>query len=272
MQQPIELSTGQLAVAVSLILVSAAVSAALRLGLGRRLLLAAVRTTVQLLLIGRVLAWIFVPGRAWYFVLVMMSAMTIIAGVSAVGRNDRRYNGIWFDSILSMWATSWLMTSIALYGIVQVQGAGEHASWCNPRYAIPLLGMILGNTISAVSLSLDRISHELVSKRDQVETLLALGATRWESGRWAVEQAVRVGMVPTINTMLVAGLVSLPGMMTGQIIAGQDPSQAARYQIMIMFLIAAGSSLGTFSVVLLCYRRLFTVDHQFQPSRLRKVG
>ena len=126
-----------------------------------------------------------------------------------------------------MWATSWLMTAIALFGIVQVQGAGESSSWCNPRYAIPLLGMILGNTIHAVSLSLDRVSHELSSKRDQVETLLALGATRWESGRWAAQQAIRIGMVPTINTMMIAGLVSLPGMMTGQIIAGQDPSQAA---------------------------------------------
>jgi putative ABC transport system permease protein len=269
---PIELSAWQLSVAVSLIVISAAISAVLRLGLGQRLLLAAVRTTVQLLLIGYVLNWLFAPGRAWYFVLAMMSAMTLIAGISAVQRNDRRYRGIWVDSIISMWATSWLMASIALFGIVQIQAAGEHPSWYNPRYAIPLLGMILGNTISAVSLSLDRISHELASKRDHVETLLALGATRWESGCWAVQQSVRVGMVPTINTMMVAGVVSLPGMMTGQIIAGQDPAQAASYQIMIMFLIAAGTSLGTFSIVLLAYRRLFTADHQFQPGRLWKAG
>jgi putative ABC transport system permease protein len=201
----------------------------------------------------------------------MMAAMSLIAGISAVRRNDYRYSGIWADSIISMWATSWLMTAIALYGVVQIQGAAERPSWLNPQYAIPLLGMILGNTLSAVALSLDRVAHELVSKRDQVETLLALGATRWEAGRWAVEQAVRVGMLPTISTMMVTGIVSLPGMMTGQIIAGQDPSQAARYQIMIMFLIAAGTALGTFSVVLLCYRRLFNSDHQFRPNRLWKV-
>jgi putative ABC transport system permease protein len=271
MKQPIELSFWQLAVAVSLILISAAISAALQLGLGRRLLLAAVRTTVQLLLIGFVLQWLFAPGRAWYFVLAMMSAMTFIAGISAVQRTERRYAGIWIDSIISMWATSWLMTAVALFGVVQIQGAKEHPSWYNPQYAIPLLGMILGNALSAVALSLDRVSSELVSRRDRVETLLALGATRWEAGRWAVQQAVRVGMVPTISAMMVAGVVSLPGMMTGQIIAGQDPSQAARYQIMIMFLIAAGTSLGTFSVVLLCYRRLFNSDHQFLPGRLRKV-
>jgi putative ABC transport system permease protein len=269
--KPIELSFWQLAIAVSLILISAAISTALQLGLGKRLLLAAVRTTAQLLLVGFVLQWLFEPGRAWYFVFAMMSAMTFIAGISAVRRNEFRYAGIWIDSIISMWATSWLMTAIALFGVVQIQGAKEHASWYTPQYAIPLLGMILGNTLSAVALSLDRVSHELVSRRDQVETLLAVGATRWEAGRWAVQQAVRVGMLPTISTMLVTGVVSLPGMMTGQIIAGQDPGQAARYQIMIMFLIAAGTALGTFSVVLLCYRRLFNSDHQFLPSRLWKV-
>ena len=174
MQQPIELTTWQLSVAVSLILISASISASLRLGLGQKLLLAAVRTTAQLLLIGYVLEWLFVPGRGWYFVLAMISAMTLIAGISAVRRNELRYDGIWLDSVISMWATSWLITAIALYGIVQVQGAKEDPSWYNPRYAIPLLGMILGNTISAVSLSLDRVSHELASKRDQVETLLAL--------------------------------------------------------------------------------------------------
>ena len=75
-------------------------------------------------------------------------------------------------------------------------------------------------------------------------------------------------MIPTINTMMVVGLVSLPGMMTGQLLAGTDPIEAVKYQIVIMFLIAAGTSLGTFGVVLLGYRRLFTRDHQFVPGRL----
>jgi len=72
--------------------------------------------------------------------------------------------------------------------------------------------------------------------------------------------------------MMVVGLVSLPGMMTGQLLAGVAPVQAVMYQIVIMFLIAAGTSLGTFSVVLLGYRRLFTADHQFLPGRLVKRG
>lgn len=262
----LELSYVQLAIGSSLILVCAAISLALELGLQNRLLVAAARTIVQLLLIGLVLKWIFTVGH-WYVVLAMMTAMTLIAGGAAVQRTGRRYRGIWLDAVVSMWASSWLVTAVALLAVVQVR------PWYHAQYAIPLLGMILGNTLNGISLGLDRLGGELASRRDQIDTLLALGATRWEAAREPVQQAVRTGMIPIINSMMVVGLVSLPGMMTGQLLAGVEPVQAVMYQIVIMFLIAAGTSLGTFSVVLLGYRRLFTADHQFLPGRLvKRVG
>lgn len=265
--QIIPLEPWQLAIAASLIVVSGTVSLALGLDLERRLAVAAVRTVVQLLLIGLVLKWIFDADR-WYIVVVLMLAMTLIAGTAAVGRTGRRYRGIWMDSIVSMWASSWVIAAVALFAIVQVPRRG--LSWYQPQYAIPLLGMILGNTLNGTSLGLDRLGEELAAKRDQVETLLALGATRWEAARAPIQQAVRTGMIPIINTMMIVGLVSLPGMMTGQLLQGADPMDAVKYQIVIMFLIAAGTSLGTVGVVLLGYRRLFTPDHQFLPGRLKK--
>lgn len=259
----LELSFWQVAIAAALILINAGVSLWLRLGLERRLLVAAARTVVQLLLIGLVLRWIFAVSL-WYAVLAMMFMMTMIAGVAAVRRTGRRYPGIWLDSIVSMWASSWLITAIALLAIVRVR------PWYQPQYAIPLLGMILGNTLNGISLGLDRLGEELAGKRDQVETLLALGATRWEAAEQPIQTAIRTGMVPIINMMMIVGLVSLPGMMTGQLLAGVEPVQAVSYQIVIMFLIAAGTSIGTLSVVLLGYRRLFTPDHQFLYERLEK--
>jgi len=101
-----------------------------------------------------------------------------------------------------------------------------------------------------------------------VDMALALGATRWEAAQAPARQAVRAGMIPTLNQMAVVGIVSLPGMMTGQVLAGQSPLQAVRYQIVIMFLIAASSALGTVLAVLLTYRRLFSADHRFLASRL----
>ncbi|MGA2031698.1 MAG: iron export ABC transporter permease subunit FetB [Thermoguttaceae bacterium] len=266
----IALSYWQLVIATSLIFVCGVISLLLELKLEWRLALAAVRTVVQLLLIGLVLEWIFAPGRAWYTVLALMVTMTLIAGIAAVHRSQRYYRGMWLDSVVSIWASSWIMAAVAVFGIVQVQRSGSHPSWYNPQYAVPLLGMILGNTLNGISLGLDRLGEELAAKRDQVDTLLALGATRWEAARSAIQQAVRTGMIPTLNSMMVVGLVSLPGMMTGQLLSGTPPVQTVMYQIMIMFLIAAGTSLGTVGVALLGYRRLFTQDHQFLPGRLMK--
>ena len=257
----IELSYGQVALAAMLILINGAISILLKLDLERRLAIAAVCTVVQLLLIGLVLEWVFRIDR-WYVVVGMMTLMTIAAGVAAIQRTKIRYPGIWRRSLAATWASSWLIAAVALGLIVRVR------PWYTPQYAIPLLGMILGNTLNGVSLGLDRLGSELSGKRDQVEALLALGATRWEAANRPIQQAVRTGLIPTINAMMVVGIVSLPGMMTGQLLAGTSPVEAVKYQVVIMFLIASGTALGTVSVVLLSYRRLFNEDHQFLDALL----
>lgn len=259
----IELSYWQVALAALLVLVNGAISLALRLGLERQLLVAAVRMSVQLFLIGLILQWVFSVSR-WYVVLPLMVLMTLTAGIAAVQRSEHRYRGIWINSIISVWASSWTVAAIAVFAIVRVE------PWFEPQYAIPLLGMILGNTLSGISLGLDRFGAELDTRRDQVETLLALGATRWEAARLPIRDAIRTGMVPIINSMVVAGIVSLPGMMTGQLLAGVDPIEAVKYQTVIMFLIASGTALGTTGVVLLSYHRLFNAHHQFVPRLIRR--
>jgi putative ABC transport system permease protein len=186
-----------------------------------------------------------------------MLFMTLMGGTVSLRRVHFRYPGIWLSSLISVWASSWVMAAVALFAIVPAR------PWYSPQYAIPLLGMILGNTLNGISLGLDRLGGELSTKRGQVETLLALGATRWEAARQPVQQAVRTGMIPLINSMMVVGIVSLPGTMTGQLLVGVSPLQAVRYQIVIMFLIASGTALGTVGVVLLSYRRLFNSSHQF---------
>ncbi|MBN2021243.1 MAG: iron export ABC transporter permease subunit FetB [Pirellulales bacterium] len=258
----IELSLGQLGVATTLIVASALLSIVLRLGLHGRLLWASLRCVVQLLLIGMVLKWVFAPDRAWYVIFSLAMAMTVIAGVVAMGRGERRYPGMGLDSVVAIWACSWLVTGVALAAVVRPD------PWYRAQYAIPMLGMILHNTLNGVSLGLNRFCGEMAQRRTEIETLLALGATRWEAAREIVQQSIRTGLIPTINAMTVMGIVSLPGMMTGQLLSGVDPNMAVRYQVAIMFFIAAASTLGTAGVVLLGYRRLFNADHQFLPDRL----
>jgi len=252
----------QVAIAASLIAIDGAVSLALRLGLEWKLLLAATRTTVQLLLIGFVLQAVFATDHV-AIVVSLMAVMTLIAGIAAVRRTNIRFSGVWLNSVFCIWASAWLIAGIGLTAVVQVN------PWYRPQYAIPLLGMILGNTLNGMSLGLDRLGSELTTQGAQVEALLALGATRWEAALPPIRQAVRTGMIPILNAMMVAGIVSLPGMMTGQLLSGVAPIEAVKYQIVIMFLVASGTALGTVSIVLLSYLRLFNADHQFLNERIR---
>ena len=256
-----DLSAIDLSIAAALILINGALSLMLKLGLERQLLWASVRTVVQLLAVGYLLGWVFAHAH-WYVVLPLMCLMTLVAGFSAASRGKRTYAGQLIDSVVSVWSSSWLVAAIGLFVIIRIR------PWYEPQYAIPILGMILGNTLTAVSLGIERMTQELMSGRNTIEMILALGGTRWEAAQSAARQAVRAGMMPTLNQMTVVGIVSLPGMMTGQVLAGENPENAVRYQIMIMFLIAAGSALGTVCAVLLTFRRLFSADHRFMVHRL----
>ena len=240
----ITIGYGQLALSALLILVNVGLSIGLKLGLERSLAIASLRMVVQLLLIGFVLEWLFTQENP-FLILAISLVMASIAGIAAVNRTSRRFPGIYLNSLLSVLVASSLVTGLSVRGIIQVQ------PWFDPQYLIPLLGMVLGNTLTGISLGLDRFMEGVTTQRDQIETLLTLGATRWEAAHKQVQEAIRTGMIPTINSMMVMGLVSLPGMMTGQILAGANPIDAVRYQIVIIFMIASGAALGTFGVVLL---------------------
>lgn len=256
----VELSIFDVGLAAALVIVNAGISMALKLKIGRTLLLASVRTVGQLLLIGLVLESVFALNR-WYAVIGLLLLMTVVAGVAAVGRTERHYRGVYCDSIVAAWSSSWLVAGYALLAIMR-----DVQPWYQPQYAIPLAGMILGNSLNGISLGLNQLTEQLSTERPQVEALLALGATRWEAARSSVRKAIHTGMIPIINSMMVVGIVSLPGMMTGQLLSGVSPAQAVRYQIVIMFVIAAATALGTTTVVLLSYRRLFSDRHQFQAE------
>jgi len=259
----ITISVWQLGLAALLILINLGISIALRLGLERSLAIASVRMVVQLLLVGYVLEWIFALNNPILVVGISLF-MASVAALAAINRTARRFARMFWSSFISILSTTFCLTSLVVIGILQVR------PWYDPQYFIPLLGMVMGNALSGVSLGLDRFLEGLVSRQPEIETLLSLGATRWEAARGSIRDALRTGMLPTINSMMVVGLVSLPGMMTGQILAGADPLDAVRYQITIFFAIAAGTALATIIVVLLSFRSLFSSSHQLRLDRLQK--
>jgi putative ABC transport system permease protein len=259
----IPLGPVNLAVAAALLLVGGAVSVGLRLGLEKRLAVAAVRTVVQLLLIGYVLRWVFAREHVWAIV-PLIAVMIAAASHAAVKRSSRRVRGLALLAFGALVASGLLTTITITAFVIGVR------PWWEPQYLIPLLGMCLGNALTGISLCVDTVLTTLTDRADVVEMELSLGATRWEAAREPLADAVRRGMVPIINSMSVVGLVSLPGMMTGQILAGQDPYGAVKYQIMVMFMIAAATAGGCILIALLVYRRVFNARHQLRTDRIRR--
>jgi len=258
----IAISWLDVSIAACLLAINALVSVRLQLGMASRIAWSSVRMTIQLVILGLVLKQIFALATAAP-VLGLAGVMTVIAGVSAVGRIDHRYPGIYLNAISSVWLSSWLVTLVTVLAIIRPD------PWYSPPILIPLLGMVLGNSLTGISLGLDRFLSEMHNRRGELETSLALGATRWESCRGVFSVATRTAMVPILNTMAVAGIVSIPGMMTGQLLAGAPPIQAVKYQVMIMFVIAAAIAIGIVVALWLTYRNVTTADHQINWQVIR---
>ncbi len=254
----------ELALAALLVLGSAALAFALRLGLTASLLIAGTRMVVQLLLVGLILKVVFDRvDLTWIGIIALV--MLIVAGYESAARQKRRLAGAWSIGIgvAAMFLSTFTVTVLTLVVIL------GPSPWYTPQYAIPLLGMLLGNTMTGVALGLDRLTQTLWVQRDAVEARLMLGHTWREAVTDIRRDCMRAGLIPTINAMAAAGIVSLPGMMTGQILAGAPPVEAVKYQILIMFLIMGATTGGTAFAVQVACRRLFDARERLRLDRLR---
>ncbi len=260
----IQLTPWDLALASGLVLLLALMSWRLRLGVERRVLIAAARSTIQLALLGMVLKVLFeLESLPWIGALALL--MLTVAGWEVMARQKRRYRGPWGMGIgtLSMFLSSFSVTLLALLVIIRVE------PWYQPQYLIPLLGMLLGNTMSGIAIALDNLTRQAWEGRGRIEARLLLGAD-WDTAIADIRrEALRSGLIPIVNAMATAGLVSLPGMMTGQILAGSPPMEAAKYQLMILFLISAGTGLGSVAAVWIGSRRLFDERQRLRLDRLK---
>jgi putative ABC transport system permease protein len=258
----IALSYWDLAAASVLVFVDAGLSVIFRLRLHRSLLIATIRMVVQLTLVGLVLTTLFsLVSPLWTGLAAI--GMVLFAGQEAAQRQERGLSGWW-----SYGLGTGCMTVSSVVTVFALLTALRPNPWYDPRYAIPLLGMILGNCMTGISLGLDTMTTSLVSRRAGVEARLMLGATRREAVAPVTRQALRSALMPTINSMSATGVVSLPGMMTGQILGGVPTVEAVKYQILVMFLIAGGTGFGAVAAVLGGVYRLTDARHRLRLDRL----
>jgi putative ABC transport system permease protein len=263
----ISLTYWDLVLASLLLLVGGAASLTLRLGLERQLGIAALRMVVQLMIIGLILKALFtLVSPLWTGMAALF--MALMAGREVMARQKRNFSGFWSYGL----GTSSLMLAGTIVTVLALTTQIRPDPWFDPRYAIPLLGMILGNTMNGISIGLDRLLTTAVRERRSVESRLALGHDRLSALRPLVADACRGGLMHIVNSMSAAGVVSLPGMMTGQILAGIDPTEAVKYQILILFLIAGATGIGVLTAVIAAALRITDGRHRLRLDRLAKAG
>jgi putative ABC transport system permease protein len=235
----VSLSPFDLAAAAALILVNGALSWGFRLALERSLAVAAVRMVVQLGAIGFVLKFVFEQSSA-LLTAALAVVMILAAGYEVLARQEKRLRG-WAAYGLGTGTLFLAGTIASIYSMTVIIGSEP---WYAPHYLLPILGMVLGSALTGVALVLNTITEAATRERSAIEARLALGAGRLEALSDVLRRGLKTGLIPTVNSMAAAGIVALPGMMSGQVLAGLDPVEAAKYQIMIMFLISGATALA----------------------------
>ncbi len=242
-----------------LILATIALSRRERLGLERDLVIGALRTLFQLLLVGYVLGAIFRLDRA-LVVLGVLAVMLAVAARTASRRVPSSLAGIFPITLLALSGSSIAVLLFVTEIVLSVP------RWYEPRVVIPLAGMIIGNAMNGAALAAERLAGETRARRAEIEAFLALGATSSRASRSAVRASLRAALIPTVNGLMTVGIVHLPGVMTGQILGGASPLVAVRLQVVIMYMLTATVAFASLGTVLLARRRLFTAAHQLRES------
>lgn len=235
------------------------------LELASPIIINSIRTFVQLSILGYILDPIFAWGiDYWYIVAAYIFFMVTLASREASNRVKFVFKGMG-PTLLAA-----LLINISIVGIWAFGFIIKPKPIWNPQYLIPICGMLLGNSINGLALSLNSMLTSLVEQQREIELYLSFGATGFEACNRLVKQAIRAGTTPTINALAVIGLISIPGMMTGQILGGAPVVDAARYQMLIMYLIATCVFGSTLMLLFVAVRVGFDKTHMLRVDKIVK--
>ena len=252
-------SYADVTLAVALVAVGAAISRYRRLDLEGDMVVAVLRSFAQLLAVGYVLAFVF-DGHGWLSAGLL--AVMVTTAALTVGKRARRVPGARVIAAVSLGvATVATLGVLAGLGIVPVEA----------RAIVPLGSMVLSNAMASASLVMMGLRDDLAAHRREVEARLSLAQTAHQASLPWHRQALRRGMLPIVDNTKVVGLVALPGAMTGMILAGAEPLEAIRLQMVVMYMLLGGNAFAAVVAGELTVRRLFTPDHQMTRS-LRRVA
>lgn len=276
--KPAHLTWTNIGVGLLFLLLDAFLSWYFALGLSTSLLVAAARCVVQLTVMvhsqrfvytigfiffkGFVLQRVFETDSPW--AVAGITCLLILLGTVEVviNKSKRRFTHMFPTVLVSM------MSSAIPVSILGTRFAMGYTPWWQPAAYIPVVGMLCGNTISAIVVSTTSVLRDIKDNRDKVEMFLAFGGSRFEACKPIATEALRLALTPTLNQMSVIGLISIPGMMTGAILGGSSVEQAARLQMVIMFLISAATALAAIMATTLACATVVDQEQRIREERI----
>lgn len=253
MTTSIHVSAGQVAATLALVALAAAISFWRKADLERDIGIAAFRSFIQLTAIGYVIKLIFEADTIW-LVFALLAVMVTFGALTARSRAKKVPNAFW--PLLIALAAAGATT----LGLVVALGVFEPTA----RYLVPVGGMVIGNAMTASAVALNRLGDEMADSRGKIEATLALGATAQEAAAPFVRRALRSGMITLVDSTKTTGLIFFPGTMVGMLLAGADPTDAVRLQLILLYALLGSVAIAGLVATTLAYRNFFTPAQQLR--------
>lgn len=253
MSAAIQVSLGQVAASLALVLLAAAISLWQRADLERDIAVAAVRSFIQLTAIGYAISLIFEADTIW-LVFVLLAVMVLFGAFTARSR-ARRVPAAFWPLLIAL-----ALAGATTLGLVVALGIFDPT----PRYLVPVGGMVIGNAMTASAVALNRLGDEVLDSGPRIEATLALGATAQEAAAPIVRRALRSGMITLIDSTKTTGLIFFPGTMVGMLLAGAEPADAVRLQLILLYALLGSVSISALIATTLGYRSFFTPAQQLR--------
>jgi putative ABC transport system permease protein len=253
--QAIDVSLGEVAAALALVAVAAAVSLWRRVELEDDLGVAVLRSFLQLTAVGYVIQAIFDSDSLW----LVAGLLGVMVGVGTWTARSRARK---VPEATVPIAIGLAVAAATTVGLVVALGVFDP----EPRYLVPVGGMVIGNAMTAAAVALNRLADEVESQARMIEATLALGATARQATAGLATRSLRSGMIPVIDQTKTTGVVAFPGAMVGMLLAGAEPVDAVRLQLVLLWTLMGAVALSAVIATSLGYRGFFTEAHQLKES------
>lgn len=260
MNEVVDLAFWQILAAYIFVLILIVIVKLKKIPREKEIVLATTRMTLQLVLVGYILVYVFDNAHPMY-TLIIISIMQFFAIYNIYKRTKYKLD-LEMKKIIAFSMMVGILSSLLFFVFIVL----NLSPWYEPRYFIPIAGMIIGNSMTGISLGVNNLHIGMIDQKDKIEGALMLGATPKMASNKVINQAFDAAMLPTINSMVGMGIIFLPGMMTGQILSGTSPVVAIEYQIAVMLGIVGSVSLSVIIYLHLGYKVFFNSRSQLKRN------